>query len=292
MITSAFTCTGPYAILILLGIKQVENRSAMPMPAKGRCAITCSKSFCKEEYGEFVRWASRALKPEEFETIPAWDDVKDWPGKVVGCCDYEGGLSAPVAEDRDGTVMRRSDGTVISWDEGYGCWWKLANVVELDLPIPCRGNVGMWQMPPELAARVTAADRLARAVGERIATAEDAAELFRLAVPVAGESEGFFVLPLDEERRVLAEPVLVSLGTSSVTTTVQPNEVFCAALTLGAKSIVVAHNHPSGDLMPSLQDRQLTTVLGALGDQLGVKLLDHIVIGKNDGHDFIVLSEK
>ena len=89
MITSAFTCTGPYAILILLGLKRVENRSAMSVPAKGCCAISCSKSFCREEYGEFVRWASRALKPEEFETIPAWEEVKNWPGKVVGCCDYE-----------------------------------------------------------------------------------------------------------------------------------------------------------------------------------------------------------
>lgn len=278
MITSAFTCTGPYAILILLGIKQVENRSAMPVPAKGRCAISCSKSFCKEEYGEFVRWASRALKPEEFETIPAWNDVKDWPGKVVGCCDYEGGLSAPVAEDRDSTVLQRSDGTVISWDEGYGCWWKLANVVELDWPIPCRGNVGMWQMPPELAARVTAEDRLARAVGERIATAEDAALLFQLAVPVAGESEGFWVLPLDEERRVLAEPILVALGTSSVTTTVQLGEVFGAALKADAKAVVVAHNHPSGNTMPSVQDRELTVALKRMGEALGVAVLDHLIV--------------
>ena len=278
MITSAFTCTGPYAILILLGIKQVENRSAMSVPVKGRCAISCSKSFCKEEYGEFVRWASQALKPEDFETIPAWDDVRDWPGKVVGCCDYEGGLSAPVAEDRDGTVMRRSDGTVISWDEGYGCWWKLANVVELDRPIPCRGNVGMWQMPPELAARVTAADRLARAIGERIATAEDAALLFQLAVPVAGESEGFWVLPLDEERRVLAEPILVALGTSSETTTVQLGEVFGAALKADAKAVVVAHNHPSGNTTPSVQDRELTVALKRMGEALGVAVLDHLIV--------------
>ena len=90
---------GPYAILILLGLKRVENRSAILVPAKGQCAISCSKSFCKEECGEFVRWASRMLKPEDFETIPAWDDVKDWPGKVVGCCDYEGTLSAPVVEE-------------------------------------------------------------------------------------------------------------------------------------------------------------------------------------------------
>ena len=58
MITSAFTCTGPYAVLIMLGIKHVENRSVMPVPTKGRCAVSCSKSFCKEEYGYFLQWAA------------------------------------------------------------------------------------------------------------------------------------------------------------------------------------------------------------------------------------------
>ena len=216
-----------------------------------------------------MRWASRALKQEEFETIPAWDDVKEWPGKVVGCCDYEGTLSAPVAEDRDGTVV---------WDEGYGFWWNLSEVVAFDRPIPCRGNVGMWQMPSALAAQVTAADRLARAVGERIATAEEAAELFRFAIPVADGSEGFLVLPLDEDRRVLSEPILVSLGTSSVTTVVQPGEVFAAALKAGAKSIIVAHNHPSGSTTPSAQDRELTAALKKLGEVLGVTVLDHLIV--------------
>jgi hypothetical protein len=58
VISSAFTCTEPYAVLIMLGIKRVENRSAMPVPAKGRCAVSCSKSFCKEEYGYFLQWAA------------------------------------------------------------------------------------------------------------------------------------------------------------------------------------------------------------------------------------------
>ncbi len=58
MITSAFICTGPYAVLIMLGIKRVENRSAMPVPTKGRCAVGCSKSLCKEEYGDFLQWAA------------------------------------------------------------------------------------------------------------------------------------------------------------------------------------------------------------------------------------------
>ena len=96
---NAFTCTGPYAILILYGIKRTENRSAWPEPRdppsprlrrmEGRAAISCLKSFCKEEYGRFIAWASVNLLPEDFEMLPAWREVKDWPGKIVGVCDYK-----------------------------------------------------------------------------------------------------------------------------------------------------------------------------------------------------------
>ena len=103
MITNAFTCTGPYAILIMLGIKRVENRSMMPMPVKGQCAVSCSKKFCKEEYGNFIQWASQALSAEDFALIPAWCDVKDWPGKVVGCIDYS------ARERGEGRESRRKD---------------------------------------------------------------------------------------------------------------------------------------------------------------------------------------
>ena len=266
MITSAFTCTGPYAILIMMGVKKVENRSAMPVPAKGRCAVSCSKSFCKEEFGRFVAWAAENLPEEAFARLPSWGDVKDWPGKIVGCCDYE------AKEAATGMSPPRL------WDEGYPYWWELSEVVSFDKPIPCRGNVGMWQMPPSLATQVTAADALERSVGEVVATADDAARAFRAAVSIAGGNEGFFVLPLDAERRALAAPILVSLG-ESTTTTVDPGEVFSAALGVGAKAIVVAHNHPSGGVTPSAQDRELTASLERLGDALGVAVLDHLVIG-------------
>jgi len=185
MISSAFTCTGPYAILIMLGIKRVENRSQMSVPSKGRCAVSCSKSFNAAEYGNFVQWAARHLPPEDFERIPAWADVKDWPGKVVGACDYA------AMQMLDGAL----GGRPLPWDEGYDCWWRLSEVVCFDHPIPCRGNVGMWRMPPALAAQVTSADALAQCAGTKIATEDDAERLFRLAVPVAGNVEGFFVLP-------------------------------------------------------------------------------------------------
>ena len=150
---NAFTCTGSYVILILSGIKRTENRSVCPSPCGGRAAISCSKSFCKEEYGQFIAWASVNLQPEDFEKIPAWREVKDWPGNIVGVCDYK------VRNRNDLQLSSEAGTTSLAWDEGYAYWWDLSNVVRLSEPIPCRGNVGMWQMPPELATKVSAAER-------------------------------------------------------------------------------------------------------------------------------------
>ena len=263
MTASAFTCTGPYAILILSGIKQTENRGACPVPSEGRAAISCSKSFCKEEYGQFIAWASAHLPPEDFEKIPAWSEVKDWPGKIVGVCDYK--------------ARQRAQAEL--WDEGYDCWWDLSNVVRLPEPIPCRGNIGMWQMPAGLAAKVSAADEFLRM---RIETADDAYPLFRAAIPIAKDYEGFFVLPIDIERRPICKPILVSLGHTRGTTAVELGEVFREAFKHNADAIIVAHNHPSGDPTPSKSDLQLTTALQSAANLLGIKFLDHLILGSPD----------
>ena len=142
---NAFTCIGPYAILILTGIKRTENRSAWPSPREGRAAISCSKSFCKEEYGSFIAWASVNLPPEDFEKLPSWREVKDWPCKIVGACDYTASHQPTYQPTHQPTK---------SWDEGYPYWWDLSNVVRLSEPIPCRGNVGMWSLPPSIAQSV------------------------------------------------------------------------------------------------------------------------------------------
>ena len=154
MIYNAFTCTGAYAILILYGIKRTENRSMLPEPREGRAAISCSKSFCKEEYGRLIAWASINLSPKDFEKLPSWREVKDWPGKIIAVCDYKA---------RDGLNLVLEDGVYRSkptpkqkWDEGYRFWWDISNVRRLPEPIPCRGNVGMWQLSDTLAAKVSA----------------------------------------------------------------------------------------------------------------------------------------
>ena len=276
MMKNAFTCTGPYAILILSGIKSTENRSMWPSPSEGRAAISCSKSFCKEEYGQFIAWASVHLPSDDFAKLPAWSEVKDWPGKIVGVCDYKA----------------RQHAQEELWDEGYDCWWDLSNVVRLSEPLPCHGNVGMWQMSAELAAKVSAADEFLRM---RIETADDACPLFRAAIPITKDYEGFFVLPIDIERRPICNPVLVSLGHTRGTTAVELGEVFREAFKHSADAIIVAHNHPSGNPKPSKADLHFTKALQSAARLLGVKFLDHLILGSphsEDGRGFVSVMEQ
>lgn len=67
-------------------------------------------------------------------------------------------------------------------------------------------------------------------------------------------------------------------------TLVHPRDVFKAALLTNAASVIVGHNHPSGDTTPSLEDVALTERLCCVGALLGVPVLDHIVVGRNGGY--------
>ena len=116
----------------------------------------------------------------------------------------------------------------------------------------------------------------------RIETPDDAYPLFRAAVPLAGAQEGFFVLPIDAQRRPICKPVLVSLGHLPGTAAIELGEVFRTAFKVNADAIIVAHNHPSGDPTPSKADMQLTSVLQSTSRLLGIKFLDHLVLGSTD----------
>ena len=86
------------------------------------------------------------------------------------------------------------------------------------------------------------------------------------------------MLPLDADRRALAAPILVSLGTEA-TAVVQAKDIFTEALKAGAEKIIVAHNHPSGDLTPSKADVAATRELKDLASRLGIEFLDHLIVG-------------
>lgn len=90
------------------------------------------------------------------------------------------------------------------------------------------------------------------------------------------DREEFHALLLDTRHRLL-RTAHVSTGTLS-TSLVHPREVFAAALREAAASIVVVHNHPSGDPEPSPADLEVTRRLLQVGELVGVPLLDHVVV--------------
>jgi hypothetical protein len=139
MIELAFTTRIPLALMIFLGIKQWENRAAMPVPARGRCAMTCSKTSDAREYQMFRMWAESVFPREICASIPPWEDISSLRGKLVAVCDYEAGYTP---------------GPKV-WDEGYPVWWRLTNVRLLDEPIPCRGSVGMWRLPMDIMEKIS-----------------------------------------------------------------------------------------------------------------------------------------
>ena len=112
-----------------------------------------------------------------------------------------------------------------------------------------------------------------------VTTSADAAALFRAAMPKEQREERVFVLPLGGSGRVLARPILVSVGHEDGTTAIDAGAVFREALKVGAEEIIVAHNHPSGNLTPSREDIAATRELKDLAARLGVEFLDHIIIG-------------
>ena len=86
------------------------------------------------------------------------------------------------------------------------------------------------------------------------------------------------VVLLDGRHRVLRHE-LVSQGTLTASL-VHPREVFRPALRESAASVVLVHNHPSGDPTPSREDREITDRLGRAGEILGIPVLDHVVVAE------------
>lgn len=128
----------------------------------------------------------------------------------------------------------------------------------------------------------------------QIETPADAAALFRAALPKEQREERVFVLPLDAYGKVLAKPILVSVGHQDGTAAIDAGAIFREALKVGAEEIIVAHNHPSGNPTPSKADITVTAELKELAERLGVVFLDHIIFGaveSSGGMGFVSLSE-
>ncbi|MFZ7120533.1 MAG: RadC family protein [Eubacteriaceae bacterium] len=91
------------------------------------------------------------------------------------------------------------------------------------------------------------------------------------------KQEHFKIVLLDTKNQILGIET-VTIGTLNASL-VHPREVYKRAIKKNCSSIIVAHNHPSGDANPSIEDKNITKRLHDSGEILGIKLIDHIVIG-------------
>lgn len=128
-----------------------------------------------------------------------------------------------------------------------------------------------------LSAALQIGYRVQHDVKPRVQGPEDAV---RLLVDLRDrDQEEFRVILLNTKGFVLGIETLFRGGLDRVE--VFPREVFRPAVARSAASIVVAHNHPSGDPQPSRQDRELTRRLEACGELMGIPLLDHVIVGRS-----------
>lgn len=125
--------------------------------------------------------------------------------------------------------------------------------------------------------------------------AEDAVDLtkitsskivFEIMQPIIGElpHEEFWVLFLNNSNKVILKSQLSKGGISG--TIVDVRLVFKVALENGATGLILCHNHPSGGLIPSDADKQITRKIKQAGDSLDVKVLDHLIITETKYYSF------
>lgn len=133
----------------------------------------------------------------------------------------------------------------------------------------------------EVAIKYSTAQLLPAAV--RFSNSNEVFKTFRPII-AAERVEVFIAVLLDCKNRVMCFET-VSRGSLS-SSIVHPREALTAAVRLQAAAVIFLHNHPSGDPAPSREDRECTDRLKKASDILGIRMLDHIVIGDTDYFSF------
>ena len=98
------------------------------------------------------------------------------------------------------------------------------------------------------------------------------------------KQEYFYCLYLDNKNKLI-ERKLLFMGTIN-RSIVHPREIFKEAYLTSASGIICIHNHPSGDITPSMEDIYLTKSLISIGKIQGINIIDHIIIGENNYYSF------
>lgn len=149
------------------------------------------------------------------------------------------------------------------------------------------GKNGVKGIGKAKAAEIKAAIELGRRYqkptlsGASLCSSQDVADYYRPRMKDSKKEE-FHCLLLDAKNKLLRdEPVSIGTLTASL---VHPRDTFKTAVRESAAAVIFVHNHPSGDAKPSQEDIALTKRLVQAGDVLGIRVLDHVIVG--DGKHF------
>ncbi len=113
---------------------------------------------------------------------------------------------------------------------------------------------------------------------KKISCAKEVAEIY-LPKTQALQKEHFMAIYVDTKNNIIAqETITIGILNSSL---IHPREIFYGAIKHLAHSVIVLHNHPSGDPEPSPEDLEITQILVKSGKLMGIPLLDHIILGKD-----------
>ena len=96
--------------------------------------------------------------------------------------------------------------------------------------------------------------------------------------------ESFYILLMNRANKVLGYRCISQGGVSG--TVVDPKAIFQAALLANASNIILAHNHPSGTLVPSEADERITKKLKLAGEYMEIQVLDHLILGDESFYSF------
>lgn len=98
------------------------------------------------------------------------------------------------------------------------------------------------------------------------------------------KQEMFIVLLLDNKKKIIDKKIVFQGDLNSVN--IHPREIFKYAIVNSAASLIIAHNHPSGDVFPSKQDLKITKELIKVGVLVQIPVIDHLILGNNNYYSF------
>ena len=164
---------------------------------------------------------------------------------------------------------------------------KLAATINASISIPELMNCGLTEKQSSIiSACIGIGQELCSSPykpGERFSNSRDLFNRYRARFFNA-RKEYFIALILNSKNQLIRE-ALISIGSLS-TSVVHPREVFAPAIKDSGAALLFLHNHPSGDPAPSREDRDCTQRLCQAGKIIGIRCLDHIVLGFDDYYSF------